>query len=58
MRYGPTLETDQGPVSFQVSGRSTLLGMPAGAPRNAYDKADQTTTCNLALFSETRIPSV
>lgn len=42
--YALTLETDQGPVSFHVSGISTLLGMPAGAPCKAYDKADQTTT--------------
>ena len=45
-----TLATDQGLVSCQVLGMSTLRGTPAGATRSAYDSADHTTTCaRLAL---------
>lgn len=57
-----TRATDQGPVSFQVSGMSTRRGTPLGAPCNAYDSADHAITCtctqNHVILDAIPLPSL
>lgn len=58
-----TRATDQGPVSFQVSGMSTRRGTPLGAPCSAYDSADHAITCigrqgHIILEAHSQRPSI